>query len=1401
MPNKSSKYAVFETKTNKIVSIRISNHNATVSNFDNHGEADGISIVVSDKVNKGITNDGSAHVEEYFYPEIKLRKADNKPLSEIIKSLTQSLYSGEYKDSTGIAQKEEVNIDGAQFLRTPNGEVYGFVKNGKIYLDPALLNPNTPIHEYTHLWDTAIREKNPELWNRGKELMKRTPLWEEVKNNPAYADIAEDEDLLASEVHARLTGKDSEKLLSEMEREADKSIVNKLREWLKEALQWVKDTLTPWTTEEAEKISLEDFARMPIRDLMQGKDIRAENSTGVIQKMATEARSTDIKNAPENRTTNSKTKRGGTVVPKSDAAKVINNLLSLSKEYEKSSNDTRGLLTNIAIGIGVSRKNASDYKTFELQDGNGVVRLRVSNHNATASNFEKDGVSIVVSRGANKGLRTAGNSDVVEFFYSDKELKGYSGAPISKIVEDIANLIEKGEYNNTIPATYINSTYTDKNGERKTRTETSLDYGYRKAVEQGDMKTARKMLAEEAERKGYSTESDYQGTSAFNGAAPSGGWYNTRKEAINAIENEEYDGDVSMDLAFDFPGNFPLDDEIHAKMLAYHQRRGEEFHVESIKAIRAAREDYKAGNKNATIKMYRSVPVGVKEDSFRNGDWITPSRSYSEDNANIHAGYEGENEAVSWDEEGNARIIEMEVPITDVWWDQNDINEWGYDDGKSYTYKNTKNNRKLYDVTYNDNGDLIPLSERFSESSSDIRFRRSFGGNSGYVGYSMSKRAEQAREAGRFPKTDFKKEYAMPEKTLQVLTEAGIISNDEWHHTSKFGNRTTFYGWNSEEAAQVYAEYKKEIDKMAKGYNSDTTTEAPASPLEVSDEYSNAKRDLESEYYKELDRIASDYENKYPDLWNGNQAAQEQRSKDFDKAKEQHEQAVLELGKQYPEDAAKIAEREKSIEESLSREEARRQNNKNTLSSLSDFFDTHEEEFTEDVRFQKKKSEDEIDRSIGIRNDSIGEEISAEVSRLSAELGTPVRIIENVSEIEDPNPRRRIEKQQSKGWFDPKTGEVVIVLPNAESKEDAVATVLHEVVAHKGLPQMMGQEAFNDFLDKVYSIIPAEVKREIAKEYGFNLQKPSDRRALADEYIASIAERGISEPSVWQKIRRFLLDALAAVGIHIDTALTDADIAYMLWQSKNRLKENATAHEQMQSTAKDRAMRKRLFGDEQVENPGIAVNDRFNRELQQQIDGTLKKGHVYQLGRPGKMLISAGVPDLPIEMAASKMSLKSSKAYESNHPFDLEDVMNLPYAIQHPIAVFDSKTQAGSKVILVELKDKKGNNFVVAMSTNVPKNRFAKVSIQINDIRSVYPKDNAQDIVSWINRGDLLKYADKKKIETWITQQRSNSAEVEIQGLDIAAKIVDDFVNPTMPDENSIRYRKKNSKKLPLRRR
>lgn len=270
----SSQYATFETINGKIITIRLANHNASTVKFDNAKKNNGISIVISSKKNEGITNDGNAHITEYYYDAIKLRKSDGKPLADIVRSIKQALYSGEYTDTTGIAQVQEVNAYQSEEIR--NDIIYGATVGGKIYLNGSALNPETPIHEYTHIWDDACRKNNPELWNRGVELMKQTPVWDEVKNDPNYSDLQTDDEI-ASEVHSRLTGKDGAAILEQMAKESRKSgkmsndeavtLQKKLKQWLNDFWYWLKDTMMPWTKEEASKVSLNDFINMPLKDL------------------------------------------------------------------------------------------------------------------------------------------------------------------------------------------------------------------------------------------------------------------------------------------------------------------------------------------------------------------------------------------------------------------------------------------------------------------------------------------------------------------------------------------------------------------------------------------------------------------------------------------------------------------------------------------------------------------------------------------------------------------------------------------------------------------------------------------------------------------------------------------------------------------------------------------------------------------------------------------------------------------------------------------------------------------------------------------------------------------------------------------------------------------------------
>lgn len=765
------------------------------------------------------------------------------------------------------------------------------------------------------------------------------------------------------------------------------------------------------------------------------------------------------------------------------------------------------------------------------------------------------------------------------------------------------------------------------------------------------------------------------------------------------------------------------------------------------------------------------------------------------------------------------------------------------------------------------------------------------------------------------------------------------------------------------------------------------------------------------------------------------------------------------------------------------------------------------------------------------------QEIQEYIEREAGKLNIPVRIVGDVSQI-SPSEKNYTKKLTSQGWYDQTTGEIVIVAPNHGSIRDAQRTLLHEAVAHYGLPAMLGRENFDKLCDQVWdsmtdrerAVFGAYIDEKIDdKSYNSLTEEEKERyaandfsgkRVAADEYLAHFAEEGITNPSLWSKIKRLIKEAFRKIGI--DLSLTDSDIAYLLWKSKNRItdkdsttdiirksaadtriKENIgstrfrtivvnprygskietvrtnhtsvykavdkylrenfdekdyTTHTaktgsrylelnigndtlkvrfanhtprmeasdnmytigngkeitffpggdiwveidislsgdrskeiidlikgmkeysssevkkevsslidgaktdpfpdvaspqlieelshcigtemagtldtqiaeyykyrvnenvyKQESKSRDSKLKqnkyvleqyKTIFRDFVQESPKLIkavgggywyngatgsirivppfpidygmlsdklmsshfipilginkkegkrqivqeyvdewsgrltdsgiflseeyvsegakiteaqqeidnireqynfwvkaklntgtsadiryrtaeemeeVNQRFNEELEQQIEGRLEKGHVYQLGRPSEFLRDAGIPDLPIEMPASQLEYKSTSG---KHDYDLSEVMNLPNAIAHPIATFAYGDSVKSQNILTVLEHN-GENFLVGMFIR-PK--IKGNVLEVNSIRNVFPKNGAS-IVKWINQGKLTN-VDKEKLLHFLDQQRTNLADVAFvlpdeqvkQGsaeVSTATNIVENFENPKLDGENS----------------
>ena len=388
-------------------------------------------------------------------------------------------------------------------------------------------------------------------------------------------------------------------------------------------------------------------------------------------------------------------------------------------------------------------------------------------------------------------------------------------------------------------------------------------------------------------------------------------------------------------------------------------------------------------------------------------------------------------------------------------------------------------------------------------------------------------------------------------------------------------------------------------------------------------------------------------------------------------------------------------------------------------------------------------------------------------------------------------------RQKAKGFYNKRTGKITIVVGNHLDLADVEQTVLHEAVAHYGLRKLFG-EHFDTFLDNVFMHADLPIRQritELARRHGW------DFRTATEEYLANLAEDTDFEHlssgfyGWWSYVKDAFLSMLHKIGFreYDGPSLSDNELRYILWRSYENLKEPGRFRSILgeaedvtrQSKLKVGNYAERRETDEShaaepleampVKEDVNEINQKFNDELQKQLDGTLPSNHIYKMGRPGSVLLSTGVPDLPIQMSASRLK---TKATSYGHDFDLGEVKDLVKALQNPLAVFSYGDKTKAQNIIVPLQ-KDGKNFIVGLSLNPT---VGGRSLEINSIRNVFPKNNSEWL-NWIAQGKAL-FLDKEKIQTLIDQQRTILADVTYLDLDSVAKVVKDFVNPKVSDEN-----------------
>lgn len=215
-------------------------------------------------------------------------------------------------------------------------------------------------------------------------------------------------------------------------------------------------------------------------------------------------------------------------------------------------------------------------------------------------------------------------------------------------------------------------------------------------------------------------------------------------------------------------------------------------------------------------------------------------------------------------------------------------------------------------------------------------------------------------------------------------------------------------------------------------------------------------------------------------------------------------------------------------------------------------------EETEDVaREDQQFLQDAIGTGESLASTEQSNDIDTAVADTANKLNVGVRVAHSVDEVSDEGVRRAIEKGRNvKGWYDTRTGEIVVYAPNATDADDAVRTVLHEGVAHYGLRQLVGDENFDTFLDNIYNNVDGEIKAAIDEKVQRN---GWSTRVATEEYLASLAEdtnfEAARSSGLWQRIKDFFMDLLTKAGIRLNEALTDNELRYILWRSYENLQE------------------------------------------------------------------------------------------------------------------------------------------------------------------------------------------------------------------------------------------------------
>lgn len=162
---------------------------------------------------------------------------------------------------------DQTEVDAIKAANPELADAKGFVHQGQVYIDLAMADPTTPVHEFAHVWVDLLEKVNTPQFDQVKKLIEGTVYYAEAKaDNPTKS-----ENDIAKEAMVRAIEADSVRALSEGK---VKQAVTKFKDWMRKFFK-----IPP--TFNVSKMTLEDFVRQANKELLRGTPLTNASSLDI----------------------------------------------------------------------------------------------------------------------------------------------------------------------------------------------------------------------------------------------------------------------------------------------------------------------------------------------------------------------------------------------------------------------------------------------------------------------------------------------------------------------------------------------------------------------------------------------------------------------------------------------------------------------------------------------------------------------------------------------------------------------------------------------------------------------------------------------------------------------------------------------------------------------------------------------------------------------------------------------------------------------------------------------------------------------------------------------------------------------------------------------------------------